>query len=107
MPSGSSSPSRSWRSALVVACLAGTVIVCAILAIELREANAALYAASSRTMGDYATAAGRVLGTEAIRLDNEFRTKLFGPLMGTVLVDGAVPPLSSFAPVSLYTSPSP
>ncbi len=97
MNSRSSSPSRSWRAALVVACLAGTVIVCAILATEVHEANAALQAASSRTLGDYATAAGRVLGTEAIRRDTEFRTRLFGPLMGTVLVDGTVPPLASFA----------
>ena len=97
MNSGPSSPSRSWRAALVVACLAGTVVVCGILATEVRQANAALHAASTRTLGDYATAAGRVLGTEAIRRDNEFRTRLFGPLMGTVLVDGAVPSLSSFA----------
>ncbi|MEO7041316.1 MAG: histidine kinase dimerization/phospho-acceptor domain-containing protein [Gemmatimonadaceae bacterium] len=104
----SSSSSRSWRSALVVACLAGTVIVCGILATEVREANAALYAASSRTMGDYATAAGRVLGTEAIRRDMEFRTRLFGPLMGTVFVDGSVPSLSSFAQraESLYKAAS-
>ena len=108
MKSGSSSPSRSWRAALVVACLAGTVIVCAILATEVREANAALYAASSRTMGDYATAAGRILGTEAIRRDNEFRTRLFGQMMGTVFVDGTVPTLSNFAQraESLYTAAS-
>ena len=106
MNSGFSSPPRSWRAALVVACLAGTLVVCAILATEVREANAALYAASTRTLGDYATAAGRVLGTEAIRRDNEFHVRLFGPLTGTVVVDGKVPPLSSFAQraESLYKS---
>jgi hypothetical protein len=106
MKPGSSSPRRSWRAALVVACLAGTLVVCAILATEVREANAALYAASSRTLSDYATAAGRVLGTEAIRRDNEFHVRLFGQLMGTVVVDRKVPPLSSFAQraESLYTA---
>ncbi len=97
MKSGSPAQRRSWRAVLVVACLAGTLVVCAILATEVRQANAALYAASSRTLGDYATAAGRVLGTEAIRRDNEFHIRLFGPLRGTVVVDGTAPPLSSFA----------
>ncbi|MEO7216577.1 MAG: histidine kinase dimerization/phospho-acceptor domain-containing protein [Gemmatimonadaceae bacterium] len=105
MRTGPSSPPRSWRAALVVACLAGTLIVCGILAIEVRQSNAALHAAASRTMGDYATAAGRVLGTEAIRRDNEFRIRLFGPMQGTVLVGGVVPSLASFAQrsESLYT----
>lgn len=105
MRSGSSSSPRSWRAALVVTCLAGTVIVCAILATEVHQANAALYAAASRTMGDYATTAGRVLGTEAIRRDNEFRVRIFGQMRGTVLVDGVVPSLASFAQraESLYT----
>ncbi|HEY8311284.1 MAG TPA: histidine kinase dimerization/phospho-acceptor domain-containing protein [Gemmatimonadaceae bacterium] len=92
-----SSPPRSWRAALVVACLAGTTVVCAILASEVRQADAALQEASARTLRDYATTAGRVLGTEAIRRDNDFHVKLFGPLNGTVLSSGAAPPLPVFA----------
>jgi hypothetical protein len=72
-------------------------VVCAILASEVHQANAALEATSSQTLRDYATAAGRVLGTEAIRRSNEFRSKLYGPLMGTVVVDGKAPPLPTFA----------
>lgn len=97
MQSGSPSPARSWRAALVVACLAGTTVVCAILATEVRQANAALEATTSQTLRDYATAAGRILGTEAIRRSQAFRSKLYGPLMGTVVVDGAAPPLRTFA----------
>ena len=80
--------------------------MCAILASEVHQANAALQTTSSQTLGDYATAAGRVLGTEAIRRNNEFRVKLYGPLMGTVVVDGKVPALSTFAQraESLYVS---
>lgn len=97
MQPGSSSPPRSWRAALVVACLAGTTVVCAILASEVRQANAALQATSDQTLRDYATSAGRILGTEAIRRDNEFHIQLFGPLTGTVVVDGEVPSLATFA----------
>lgn len=97
MQSGSPSPARSWRAALVVACLAGTTVVCAILATEVRQANAALEATTSQTLRDYATAAGRILGTEAIRRSQTFRAQLYGPLMGTVVVDGAAPPLRTFA----------
>lgn len=97
MEHGPASPPRSWRVALVVACLAGTTVVCAILAGEVRRANAALEATASQTLRDYATAAGRVLGTEAIRRTGDFRAKLFGPLMGTVVVDGKVPPIAIFA----------
>lgn len=97
MKPGFSSPRHSRRVALVVACLAGTIIVCAILASEVRQADVALQATAAQTLRDYATAAGRVLGTEAIRRDNEFHVQLFGPLMGTVLVDGKVPPLATFA----------
>ncbi|HEY5088076.1 MAG TPA: histidine kinase dimerization/phospho-acceptor domain-containing protein [Gemmatimonadaceae bacterium] len=97
MKTGSTPPPRSWRAALVVACLAGTTVVCAILATEVRQANAALDATTSQTLRDYATAAGRVLGTEAIRRDNEFHSQLYGPLMGTIIVDGKAPPVSSFA----------
>lgn len=97
MNSGPSSPPRSWRTALVVVCLAGTLVVCAILATEVRKANAALAGASARTLSDYATAAGRVLGTEAIRRDDEFHVRLFGSLRGTVVVDGEVPTLANFA----------
>lgn len=81
-------------------------MVCAILAAEVRQANAALHEASSRTLSDYATAAGRVLGTEAIRRDDEFRARVFGPLTETVVDDGNVLPLASFAQraESLYTS---
>lgn len=106
MKPGSSSPPRSWRVALVVACLAGTTVVCAILASEVRQANAALQETSARTLRDYATAAGRVLGTEAIRRDNEFHVRLFGRLTGTVVVDGKVPTLATFAQrsESLYKS---
>lgn len=106
MKPGSSSPPRSWRAALVVACLAGTTVVCAILVGEVRQANSALQAESSQMLRDYATAAGRVLGTEAIWRANDFRFKLFGPLMGTVIVDGKVPNLSTFAQraESLYAS---
>lgn len=106
MQPGPSSPPRSWRAALVVVCLAGTMIVCAILASEVRKANAALQATSAQTLRDYATAAGRVLGTEAIRRDNEFHIQLFGPLTGTVVVGGNVPSLATFAQraESLYAS---
>jgi|GEM_PF-1416815 len=97
MQSGHSSPPRSWRAALVVACIAATTVVCAILASEVHQADAALQATSSQTLRDYATAAGRVLGTEAIRRSDLFRSKLFGPLMGTVVVDGRAPSLSVFA----------
>jgi signal transduction histidine kinase len=94
---GSPSPARSWRAALVVACLAGTTVVCAILATEVRRADAALEATTSETLRDYATAAGRILGTEAIRRSEAFRSRLYGPLMGTIVVDGAAPPLRTFA----------
>ena len=97
MQSGSPSPARSWRAALVVACLAGTTVVCAILATEVRQANAALEATTSQTLRNYATAAGRILGTEALRRSNSFRSKVYGPLMGTIVVDGAAPPLHTFA----------
>jgi hypothetical protein len=97
MQSGSPSPARSWRAALVVACLAGTTVVCAILATEVRRANAALEAMTSQTLGDYTTSAGRILGTEAIRRSEAFRSRLYGPLMGTIVVDGAAPPLHTFA----------
>jgi signal transduction histidine kinase len=63
----------------------------------VRRANAALEATTSQTLQDYATAAGRVLGTEALRLSNEFRAKIYGPLMGTVVVGGTAPPLRTFA----------
>jgi signal transduction histidine kinase len=96
MHPGSSSPPRSWRAALVVACLVGAMVVCAILASEVRQANATLQETTSRTLRDYATAAGRVLGTEAIRRSNEFRAKLYSPLMGTVIVDGRATPLAIF-----------
>lgn len=97
---------RSWRVALVVACLAGTTVVCAILAVAVRQADSALQEASVRTLSDYATTAGRVLGTEAIRRDNAFHVRLFGPLTGTVLVDSKAPPLATFAQraESLYTA---
>jgi len=72
------------------------MVVCAILASEVRQANATLQETSSRTLRDYATAAGRVLGTEAIRRSNEFRAKLYSPLMGTVVVDGRATPLATF-----------
>lgn len=97
MQSGPPSPARSWRAALVVACLAGTTVVCAILATEVRQANAALEATTSQTLRNYATAAGRILGTEAIRRSETFRSRLYGPLMGTVVVDGTAPPLHTFA----------
>jgi hypothetical protein len=97
MHSRPASPARSWRAALVVACLAGTTVVCAILASEVHQANAALQAATSQTLRDYATAAGRVLGTEAIRRSAEFRAQLFGPMMGNAVVDGTAPSLGSFA----------
>ncbi|MDQ6737245.1 MAG: hypothetical protein M3Z30_06065 [Gemmatimonadota bacterium] len=91
------SPPRSWRIALVVACLIGATAVCAILAGAVRQANAALEATTSQTLRDYATTAGRMLGSEAIRRSAEFRAKLFGPLMGTVVVKGTAPALSAFA----------
>jgi len=97
MQSGPPSPARSWRAALVVACLAGTTVVCAILATEVRQANAALEATTSQTLRNYATAAGRILGTEAIRRSETFRSRLYGPLMGTVVVNGTAPPLHTFA----------
>ncbi len=97
MEPGHSSPPRSWRAALVVVCIAATTVVCGILASEVRQANAALAATTSQTLRDYATSAGRVLGTEAIRRSSEFRSKLFGPLMGTIVVDGNAPRLSTFA----------
>lgn len=97
MQPGHHSPPRSWRAALVVACIAATTVVCAILASEVHQADAALEATSSQTLRNYATAAGRVLGTEAIRRSDEFRSKLFGPLMGTVVVDGKAPQLRTFA----------
>jgi phospho-acceptor domain-containing protein len=97
MKSGSPSPPRSWRAALVVACLAGTTVVCAILATEVRQANAAIDEVSARTLQNYATSAGRILGTEAIRRSRELRTKLFGPLVGTVIVGGTAPSLATFA----------
>ncbi len=71
--------------------------MCATLASEVRQANASLHATTSQTLRGYATTAGRVLGTEAIRRSNDFRGRLFGPLMGTVLVDGDAPPLAAFA----------
>jgi hypothetical protein len=92
-----SPPPRSWRAALVVACLAGTTVVCAILAVAVHQADSALREASSRTLSDYATTAGRTLGTEAIRRDNEFHVRLFGRLTGTILTDSKAPPLSAFA----------
>ena len=91
------SPPRSWRIALVVTCLVATTIVCAILAGAVRQANAALEAATSQTLRDYATTAGRMLGSEAIQRSREFRAKLFGPLMGTVVVKGSAPELATFA----------
>lgn len=97
MQPGANSSVRSWRAILVVACLVGTTIVCAILASEVHQANRALQATTSQTLRDYATTAGRVLGTETIRRSNDFRAKLFGPLMGTVVVDGEAPPLTTFA----------
>ncbi|MEO8946419.1 MAG: histidine kinase dimerization/phospho-acceptor domain-containing protein [Gemmatimonadaceae bacterium] len=97
MQPGHHSSPRSWRAALVVACIAATTVVCAILASEVHQADAALEATSSQTLRNYATAAGRVLGTEAIRRSTEFRSKLFGPLMGTVIVDGQAPLLHTFA----------
>ena len=78
-------------------CLAGATIVCAILAAEVRQANAALGATTAQTLRDYATTAGRILGSEAIRSSTEFRAKLFGPLMGTVVVKGSAPELATFA----------
>jgi hypothetical protein len=80
-----------------VICLIGTTAVCAILASEVRHANAALRATSSQTLQDYATTAGRVLGTEAIRRSNEFRAKLYSPLVGTAMFEGKATPLATFA----------
>jgi hypothetical protein len=97
MAPGQPSQPRSWRAALVVACLAGTTVVCAILAGEVHQANAALEATASQTLRDYATAAGRVLGTEAVRRSSDFRAKVYGPLMGTVIVDRTVPSITTFA----------
>jgi hypothetical protein len=108
MKADSVSPPFSWRAALVVACLIGATVVCAILAGEVRKANAALHEASAQTLKDYATTAGRVLGTEAIRRDNEFHAKLFGTLRGTAVVDGNLPSIADFArsAESLYASAS-
>lgn len=106
MTSGHPSPPRSWRAALVVACLAGTTVVCAILASEVRQADRALEATASQTLRDYGTAAGRMLGTEAIRRSREFRARVYGSLIGDVNAGSNIPPLSRFAQraESLFTA---
>lgn len=74
-------PVRSWRSALVIACLVGTMGVCAVLAGEVREARAALRATAAQTLHDYAGYVGRVIGTEIFRRDRAMRDALFAPVM--------------------------
>lgn len=74
-------PVRSWRSALVIACLVGTMGVCVVLAGEVREARAALRATAAQTLHDYAGYVGRVIGTEIFRRDQGLRDELFAPVM--------------------------
>lgn len=74
-------PVRSWRSALVIACLVGTMGVCAVLAGEVREARAALRATAAQTLHDYAGYVGRVIGTEIFRRAQGLREELFAPVM--------------------------
>lgn len=73
-------PVRSWRSALVVACLLGTMGVCAVLANEVRGARAALRATAAQTLHDYTGYVGRVIGTELFRGAQTERDDLFAPI---------------------------
>jgi hypothetical protein len=70
-------PVRSWRSALVVACLVGTMAVCMVLAGEVRDARAALRATAAQTLHDYTGYVGRVIGTELFRAAQTERDDLF------------------------------
>jgi signal transduction histidine kinase len=73
-------PVRSWRSALVVACLVGTMGVCVVLANEVRGARAALRATAAQTLHDYSGYVGRVIGTELFRAAQTERDELFAPV---------------------------
>lgn len=73
-------PVHSWRSALVVACLIGTMVVCVVLADEVRDARAALRATAAQTLHDYTGYVGRVIGTELFRAAQTERDELFAPV---------------------------
>ena len=88
MPSKLLLPFRSWRAALVIISLGGTVAVCGLLAKEVHDADASLERASAQTLHNYATFAGKVLGIELLRRSNDFRGRLFGPVSGTMTGSG-------------------
>lgn len=73
-------PVRSWRSALVVACLVGTMGVCILLAGQVRDARSALRATAAQTLQDYTGYVGRVIGTELFRAAQTERDELFAPV---------------------------
>ncbi len=74
-------PVRSWRSALIVACLGGAAAVCITLAYEVREATSTLRSVAAQTLRDYASAAGKTLGVELLKQSNEFRLNLYAPVL--------------------------
>lgn len=78
-----------------MACLVGTMGVCAVLAGEVREAQNGLQDTAVQTLHDYAGYVGRVVGTELFREAQSMRIALFAPV--TRPTDGPPVPVGEFA----------
>lgn len=90
-------PLRSWRAAIVVVCLAGTMLVCGALAFGVRQANSALTTMAGDVLHNYAAAAGQGLAAELLRRTGEFRMGLFAPITDAKARLRPAPSIDGFA----------
>jgi signal transduction histidine kinase len=88
----------NWRSAFVSAALIGTMVISAVAAWGVHDANVEHREAIAASLEEYAKYAARTFGEQLIYEGEQLRLRALAPVLGTPALDAAAPmPLARFA----------